>query len=100
MRAGKAQAHSEAEWGEMGRVVGERRQGRRPPQARRRRASHGGARARRRGGGRGGHCLGTLIFSPMIRVLKFLLGFMASRSAVVMPYFAAMPDGVSPDLTT
>ncbi len=43
---------------------------------------------------------GMLILAPVVRVFRFLLGFSFSTALTVVSNFTAIPDNVSPDLTT
>ena len=78
----------------------------RPAWRRARRAGAGrsekGARIGARRGGRQaqGAGWGTLTFVPTTRVLLLILGLRASISLVLAPNLTAMPDSVSPLLTT
>jgi hypothetical protein len=56
--------------------------------------------ARRGGRQAQGTGLGTLIFVPTTKVLLLILGLRASISLVLTLNFTAMPDSVSPLLTT
>ena len=44
--------------------------------------------------------MGTLIFAPTTRVVVLILGLRASSALVLEPNLSAMPDRVSPLLTT